>query len=139
MGESKQRTIELAYFLLRVTMGINMFTHGLARILNLEGFNSWMIGQFSNTILPEFMVNISSYMIPFTELIIGILLILGLFTSRVLLLGALLIAVLIFGSGVKENWNIMSSQMIYAIFFFILSYLIEWNKFSLDRLKEKYR
>jgi len=139
MGESKQRTIELAYFLLRVTMGINMFTHGLARILNLEGFNLWMIGQFSNTILPEFMVNISSYMIPFTELVIGILLILGLFTSRVLLLGALLIAVLIFGSGVKENWNIMSSQMIYAIFFFILSYLIEWNKFSLDRLKEKYR
>jgi thiosulfate dehydrogenase [quinone] large subunit len=139
MGESKQRTIELAYLIFRVTMGINMFTHGLARLLNIEGFNSWMIGEFTDTILPEFLVSISSYMIPSAELIIGILLILGLFTSRALLLGALLIAILIFGSGVKENWNVMSSQMIYAIFFFILSYLIELNKFSMDRLKEKYR
>ena len=74
---------------------------------------------------------------PFAELIIGVLLILGLFTSRALLLGALLITVLVFGSGLQENWNVMSSQMIYAIFFFILSYLIELNRFSLDRIREK--
>ena len=133
MNESKQKNIELAYLILRITMGVNMFTHGVARLLNIDGFNSWMIGQFSNTFLPEFMINISSYMIPFGELVIGILLILGLFTSRALLLGAILIVLLVFGSGVKENWNIMSSQMIYAIFFFILSYFIELNKYSIDR------
>ena len=137
MSKSKQKTIELAYLILRLTMGINMLTHGIARMLNLEGFNSWMIGQFSNTILPEFMVSISSYMIPFTELILGILLILGLFTSRALLLGAGLIVVLVFGSGLQENWNVMSSQMIYAIFFFILTYFIELNRFSIDRLRSK--
>ena len=137
MNETKQKTIELAYLILRLTMGINMLTHGIARMLNLEGFNSWMIGQFSNTILPEFMVSISSYMIPFTELILGILLILGLFTSRALLLGAGLIVVLVFGSGLQENWNVMSSQMIYAIFFFILTYFIELNRFSIDRLRSK--
>lgn len=139
MSESKQKTIELAYLILRLTMGVNMFTHGVARFLNIEGFNRWMIGEFSNTILPEFMVSISSYMIPLAELIIGSLLIIGLFTSRALLLGALLIVILVFGSGLQENWNVMSSQMIYAIFFFILSYLIELNRFSLDRLREKYR
>ena len=135
MNESKQKTIELAYFILRLTMGVNMFTHGVARLLDLEKFNMWMLGQFSNTILPEFLVSLSSYMIPFAELIIGVLLILGLFTSRALLLGALLITVLVFGSGLQENWNVMSSQMIYAIFFFILSYLIELNRFSLDRIR----
>jgi thiosulfate dehydrogenase (quinone) large subunit len=135
MNESKQKTIELAYFILRLTMGVNMFTHGVARLLDLEKFNMWMIGQFSDTILPEFLVSLSSYMIPFAELIIGVLLILGLFTSRALLLGALLITVLVFGSGLQENWNVMSSQMIYAIFFFILSYLIELNRFSLDRIR----
>ena len=135
MNESKQRTIELAYLILRLTMGVNMLTHGIARMLNLEGFNSWMIGQFSNTILPEFMVSFSSYMIPFTELILGILLILGLFTSRAFLVGGLLIVLLVFGSGLQENWNVMSSQMIYAVFFFILSYFIELNKFSIDRLR----
>ena len=124
MNESKQKTIELAYLILRLTMGVNMFTHGVARILDLDKFNGWLISQFSNTILPEFIVSISSYMIPFVELIIGILLILGLFTSRTLLVGALLIVALVFGSGLQENWNVMSSQMIYAIFFFILSYLI---------------
>ena len=135
MNESKQKTIELAYFILRLTMGVNMFTHGVARLLDLEKFNMWMIGQFSDTILPEFLVSLSSYMIPFAELIIGVLLILGLFTSRALLLGALLITILVFGSGLQENWNVMSSQMIYAIFFFILSYLIELNRFSLDRIR----
>ena len=135
MNESKQKTIELAYFILRLTMGVNMFTHGVARILDLDKFNGWLISQFSNTILPEFIVSISSYVIPFVELIIGILLILGLFTSRTLLVGALLIVALVFGSGLQENWNVMSSQMIYAIFFFILSYLIELNRFSLDRIR----
>ena len=135
MNDSKQTTIQLAYLILRLTMGVNMFTHGVARLLDLEKFNTWMIGQFSNTILPEFLVSLSSYMIPFAELIIGVLLILGLFTSRALLLGALLITVLVFGSGLQENWNVMSSQMIYAIFFFILSYLIELNRFSLDRIR----
>lgn len=135
MNDSKQTTIQLAYLILRLTMGVNMFTHGVARLLDLEKFNMWMIGQFSDTILPEFLVSLSSYMIPFAELIIGVLLILGLFTSRALLLGALLITVLVFGSGLQENWNVMSSQMIYAIFFFILSYLIELNRFSLDRIR----
>ena len=135
MNELKQKNIELAYLILRITMGVNMFTHGVARLLNIEGFNSWMIGEFSNTFLPEFMINISSYLIPFSELVIGILLIIGLFTSRALLLGAILIVILVFGSGVKENWNIMSSQMIYAIFFFILSYFIELNKYSVDKFK----
>ena len=137
MNESKQKTIELAYLILRLTMGVNMFTHGVARLLDLDKFNGWLISQFSNTILPEFIVSISSYMIPFVELIIGILLILGLFTSRALLVGSLLIVALVFGSGLQENWNVMSSQMIYAIFFFILSYLIELNRFSLDRIREK--
>ena len=137
MSDSKQKTIELAYLLLRLTMGVNMLTHGIARILNLDGFNSWMIGQFSNTILPEFMVSMASYMIPFSEFILGILLIFGLFTSRAYLLGGLLIVFLVFGSGLQENWNVMSSQMIYALFFFILSYFIELNKFSIDRLREK--
>ncbi len=137
MNTSKQQTIEVAYLILRLTMGVNMFTHGVARLLNIEGFNSWMIAQFNDTILPEFMVSISSYMIPFAELIIGVLLIIGLFTSRALLLGALLIVFLVFGSGLQENWNVMSSQMIYAIFFFILSYLIDLNRFSIDRLKDK--
>ena len=136
MNDSKQTTIQLAYLILRLTMGVNMFTHGVARLLDLEKFNMWMIGQFSNTILPEFLVSLSSYMIPFAELIIGVLLILGLFTSRALLLGALLITILVSGSGLQENWNVMSSQMIYAVFFFILSYMIELNKFSLDNLRK---
>jgi thiosulfate dehydrogenase [quinone] large subunit len=137
MSKSKQKTIELAYLILRLTMGINMLTHGIARMLNIEGFNSWLIGQFSDTILPEFIVSISSYMIPSIEFLIGILLILGLYTSRALLSGALLIVVLVFGSGLQENWNIMSSQMVYAIFFFLLTFFIELNRFSIDKLRER--
>lgn len=134
---SKQKTIELAYLILRLTMGANMFVHGIVRIPKLDSFNIWMVEYFQDTFLPDFLVSLLAYSIPFIELTVGIFLIVGLFTRQALLVGALLMAVLVFGSCLKENWEWAAFQMIYALFFFTLSYLIELNKFSVDSIKCK--
>ncbi|UTJ07843.1 DoxX family protein [Arcobacter roscoffensis] len=137
MCNTKQNSKDLAYALLRLAMGVNMFVHGLVRLPKLEAFNTWMLGYFQDTFLPEFLVNIMSYTIPFVELAVGVLLILGLFTRQALLAGALLMVVLLFGACLKENWEWAAFQMIYAIFFFMLSYFIELNKVSIDKLRGK--
>ncbi|RXJ98450.1 DoxX family protein [Arcobacter sp. CECT 8989] len=137
MCSTKQNSKDLAYALLRLAMGVNMFVHGMVRLPKLEGFNTWMVGYFQDTFLPDFLVSLLAYTIPFVELIVGALLILGLFTRQALLVGALLIVVLLFGACLKENWEWASFQMIYAIFFFMLSYFIELNKVSIDKLRGK--
>lgn len=137
MCNVKDNNKEFAYALLRLAMGVNMFVHGLVRFPKLDEFSNWMVGYFQDTFLPEILVTILAYSIPFVEFIVGLLLILGLFTRQALLVGALLMVVLIFGSCLKENWEWAAFQMIYAIFFFMLSYFIELNKISLDKLRGK--
>lgn len=134
---SKQGNIELAYLILRLTIGVNIFVHGLVRIPKLDAFNVWMVDYFKDTFLPEFMVSQLAYAMPFMEFIVGALLIIGLFTRKALLAGALLMVVLIFGACLRENWEWASFQLIYALFYFILSYLIDLNKFSIDNMIQK--
>lgn len=134
---SKQGNIELAYLILRLTMGVNIFVHGLVRIPKLDSFSVWMVDYFKDTFLPEFMVSQLAYSMPFMELIIGALLIVGLFTRKALLAGALLMVVLIFGACLRENWEWASFQLIYALFYFVLSYFIDLNRFSIDTLFNK--
>ena len=137
MNKSKEKTIELAYLILRLSLGINMFLHGVVRIPKIDNFSAGIVESFSGTILSQDMVIIFAYGLPYVELIIGFLLIVGLFTSESLLAGALLIATLIFGSALKENWSLISSQMLYSILFFMLSYLIQFNKYSIDKIRKK--
>lgn len=121
-----------AYFLLRLTLGINLFTHGLARFLDWHKFVDHLAEQFHKTILPDILATWMGWALPPLEFILGILLILGLFTSTALKIGALLLAALVFGACLLQNWEIVGLQMIYAlIYYFLLSHL-ENNRLSID-------
>jgi len=137
MHEKQQKSIEFAYLILRVSLGINMFLHGAMRIPKIDGFSAGITERFSDTILNESMVSTFAYSLPFVELFIGFLLIIGLFTTKTLNAGAILITLLIFGSAIQENWSLISSQILYSILFFMLSYLIQFNKYSLDYLQKR--
>jgi thiosulfate dehydrogenase [quinone] large subunit len=123
---------QLAFFLARITIGINLFIHGLIRIPKLSAFVEHLVTGFQGTYLPEFLVSGFAYVLPFIEFIIGLMLIIGLKTRFFAATGAILIAVLIFGSGVKEDWPGVGSQMIYALFFFILIKNLEHNVLAID-------
>lgn len=128
---------QTALALLRITMGINLLGHGLVRIPKISGFRDWMVTQFGNSILPEWTIYSWASILPFIELSIGILLILGLFTYRASIVGAIVIAVLIFGSCLIENWEWAGAQMVYALFFYFIISNVHNNTWEIDKYKTK--
>jgi len=113
-------------------MGFNFFVHGIVRIPKLEGFSQWMAGMFAESLLPLALVKPFAYVLPFVELSIGVLLIVGFQTRKALNAGALVILMLVSGSCLIEKWDMAGGQMTYAIYFFALSYLVHLNAYSVD-------
>ena len=68
---------QLAYFLARITLGINLFIHGLVRVPKLESFADGVIAGFEKSMLPEVLVTPFAYAIPILEVAIGAVLIMG--------------------------------------------------------------
>lgn len=123
----------LAYFFLRVSIGLSFLGHGLVRFPKIPGFRNWMLEQFKNAMLPQPFVHVFATILPFAEFLIGVMLILGWRTKLACSAGSVLIALLIFGSCLIENWDAVGFQMIYAVFFFILLFLQEYNTYALDK------
>ncbi len=123
---------QLAFVLARITIGLNLLIHGVVRIPKLSKFVAHITEGFRDTYLPHFIVLPFAYILPFIELILGLLLLIGLKTRWATAAGALLIAILIFGTSLQEDWALVGSQMIYAIFFFIMIKNLEHNAFAID-------
>jgi thiosulfate dehydrogenase [quinone] large subunit len=112
-----------AYLLLRLITGLDFFMHGFSRIFtgtHLGGFAQGMVKSMSSTQLPPSAVLATGYAIPCVELLIGTLLLLGLFTRATLTLALFLMFVLMFGIGLKQDWNVASQQLLYALVLAIL-------------------
>lgn len=91
-----------------------------------------MVGEFQNSLLPQALVKPFSYILPFGELITGLLLLIGLFTKQACVLGVLIALALIFGSSMIEEWGSIPSQLIHGgILIFLLQYLAS-NHYALD-------
>jgi thiosulfate dehydrogenase [quinone] large subunit len=124
---------ELAYFLLRLTLGVNILMHGLSRILSgLSPFVAGMMKQFASTPLPPPLVHVFAYVLPWSELFIGVAILLGLWTRPALVLGALEIVVLTFGIALTQNWPTAAIQMTYAVVYAILLAFADYNRWSVD-------
>ena len=129
---------ELALAAFRFVMGFNMFMHGAARIFgHLSEFIGKTTQQFAPTILPPPLVQLYATTLPFVELVLGGLLLLGLGTRWSLVALLLLTASFMFGMSLLQNWSVVGSQVVYALAFFILLYLNRPNRFSVDWLLRK--
>ena len=127
--------LRLAYPLLRITLGINIGLHGISRILaGPASFVATLTKQFASTPLPHFAVQGFGFTLPWLEATIGLLILFGALTRVALLAGAVLIAVLTFGSSLHQDWDIVGIQLTYAVVYFILISLQRYNAFSLDGL-----
>ena len=129
---------QTSYLLARLPIGMSMFGHGLIRFTKLETFSSGMVKEFGKSLLPEWLVLPFSYILPFLEFLIGILLLLGLFTRFATMLGVAVMLALILGSAALEQWNNIFTQIIYGAYFALLFRYAVYNEYSLDhRLKKK--
>ena len=122
------------FLLLRLALGARMLGHGLVRLPKLRGFSHWMVSSFERSMLPKSLVIPFSYALPVAEFIIGLLLILGLFTRPALVAGGVTMALLIFGTSLIENWEAIPSQLIHAAFFAVLLQYVQFNRWAIDSL-----
>jgi uncharacterized membrane protein YphA (DoxX/SURF4 family) len=78
-----ERTMDrnLAYLFFRVFLGINIFGHGVGRIYSgAARFATELVSQFAKTPLPSGVVYLTGVTLPFAELVIGVLILIGLWS-----------------------------------------------------------
>lgn len=126
--------ISSAYLLLRLVVGVNYFNHGFTRIHAIPGFADSMVKAMEGAWMPDALVRITAYFVSPVELICGLLLIVGLGTRMTLVTLFVLMAVLMYGVTIVQNWDAASSQLIYNIVLFILLAGAEYNQFSIDAI-----
>ncbi|MET3874813.1 DoxX family membrane protein [Chitinophaga sp. OAE865] len=127
----------IAFLLFRLAVAASMFGHGLVRLPKLNGFSAWMIKSFEKSMLPDLLVVPFSYVLPIAEFVIGLLLLVGLFTRVSLIAGGAVMVLLIFGTAMIENWEALPSQLIHAAFFAVLLAFIQYNTIAVDHLIKK--
>ncbi|HWB93655.1 MAG TPA: DoxX family membrane protein [Puia sp.] len=127
----------LAYLITRLAIGFSFFGHGLVRMTKLAGFSKWMVGSFQKSMLPEGLVTAFSYILPFLEFLVGLLLLLGLFTRQALIAGAVVMLLLILGTTLIEDWDALPTQLIHVLFLVVLLQFVVSNIYSVDQLMKK--
>lgn len=120
----EQRDRQTAFAFFRLTMGINIFLHGLTRIISgVGGFADQMSEGFKSGPMPLPLIRGFLIVLPFVETLIGLLLILGLKTRLALLAGGLLMTLLVFGTALRSDWNALAIQMTYVLcYYFLISH-----------------
>ena len=125
----------IAYAIMRLALGVNFFGHGFFRLLSGVGaFAEHTAQNMAKGPLPHSLSHGFAYCIPFIEVVLGVLLIIGLFTRSTLIAGALFMVALTFGTTSIQNWTGAGDQLVYSTVFFFLLWLVEANTISLDGL-----
>ncbi|MCF6405929.1 DoxX family membrane protein [Chitinophaga filiformis] len=127
----------VSFLILRLAIGVSMFGHGLVRLPKLDKFSGWMVKSFENSMLPASLVKPFSYALPVAEFLIGLLLIIGLFTRQSLIAGSIVMIFLILGTTLIESWEALVSQLIHVVFFALLLGYVTYNSYALDKLLKK--
>jgi len=122
---------ELAYLLVRLGLGVNLFFHGLVRLPKLSGFVQYMEKNFAESMLPSFLVTPMAYAIPLLEFVLGLMLLLGLKTKLALVGTAALMMTLVTGCCVIENWGPLDSQMSLLVIAAALIVFLRHNRCAL--------
>jgi len=124
----------LAYAIFRLTFGVNICFRGIARVfvLGLDTFGAGMTKQFAATWFPPFLIGQFAHTLPWIEIAIGAMIIVGLKTRVALVVGGLMMTSLTFGTMFLGDFNLAWLQLTYAVAFFILLAMRSWNAVSVD-------
>jgi thiosulfate dehydrogenase (quinone) large subunit len=131
--------LQLAYSAFRITLGMNIFFHGAMRLIT--GLDAWAIMEsqlfVKQPLLPMWSVSLFLHVLPFVEVTLGVLTLLGLFTRWALIAGSIMILLLVFGNDVRQDWNTVGNNMHYVLYYVGLIAALRYNAFALDTLKSR--
>jgi len=126
---------EAAYALLRVTLGVVFLFSGVGKFIGgIGNFAAGLEKQFAGK-LPSALVLPFAYVLPFMEVLFGALIVLGLFSAAALVLSGLLLVALTFGTVMLEEFPTVAHNTQYALVNFVLLWFVDYNGFSVDRLR----
>jgi thiosulfate dehydrogenase [quinone] large subunit len=124
---------QIGFFLFRVTIGVNMFFHGFMR--PFTGLSAWeqpLAATFADTYLPMPLVHLVLYSLPFYEMVLGAMLVLGLFTRVAAIGGAVMMLGLLYGNTAKQDWGTVGNNMHYTLYFAGMLALQRFDWLALD-------
>lgn len=126
---------ELSYLLLRVMFGLNILLHGYVRLAKGPAkFAEVLKKDFETTPIPAGLVRIFGQSLPLFEFIIGLSVALGIATSYGLVAGSVVMILLMVGKSLKEDWVVVTYQLIYSLVYAILLFFLNYNHYSIDNL-----
>src|ERR1700730_18620873 len=132
---NRYKDTALGYLLLRATIGTNIFTHGLSRILaGPSHFADALVPAFQHAPLPASFVRLFALALPWAESIVGMLVLLGIRTQFALVAGSFLILTLTFGATLNQDWESAGLQLIYETVYASLRAFRQYNTLSIDEL-----
>jgi thiosulfate dehydrogenase (quinone) large subunit len=125
----------LGYFILRLSLGVDMLMHYVVRTWGIsKDFVPVTEKMFVGNLLPMSWVHVFLTVLPYFEGLLGVLLLLGFLSRWALTAEGLLVTVLLFGTALRSDWTVVSHQMIYILFVFILLAVEQYDYFSIDAL-----
>ncbi len=134
-GRTSTTDRRIAYALLRIVFGVNIFFHGFSRLLgDHAAFLAYLSQQMAKAPLPRSILPPFASTLPWVEATVGLLLLLGLFTRFALVAGSLVLIILMAGITLAQNWDVAGIQLIYCAIYFVLLTHRGRNFYSLDTL-----
>lgn len=123
----------IAYTILRVSLGLNIFLHGWVRWkAGRAAFADALVKDFHQTVISTRVVKIFGSLLPFAETLIGICLVAGWYTQSTVIIGSVLMLLLITGKSIRSDWQTVSLQMIYVFLYVLLEAGVTYNTLSAD-------
>ncbi len=125
----------IAYTILRLSFGANIMLHGISRLLaGHAAFLGYLNHYFEKTpLIPASFLPIFPTVLPPVEATLGLLLLVGLATRFSLIAGGLVMAALVVGTNLAQDWNVAGLQLIYCLLYYqLLVRRRELNRLSID-------
>jgi thiosulfate dehydrogenase [quinone] large subunit len=129
---------QVAYVLLRITFGVVFLFYGIEKfMIGRATVASSIVKDFEKTPLPRVLVSLFGNSLPFVEVILGLCVLFGIFTTIALALMAALLGVLTFGQVLLLNGQIIANNLLHCVIAFLLLFFAEHNTLCLDDLWRK--
>jgi thiosulfate dehydrogenase [quinone] large subunit len=126
------------YALLRATLGVVFFLYGVGKFLGGPAqFAAGLEKSFSQSFLPGSLVYAFGLVLPYLEVLTGLLLVFGIFTWLGAILAGLLLLPLTAGATIGGQSATVSGNLVFAVCVFLLLHHHEENALALDTLMRK--
>ena len=120
----------LAVALGRWAFGILFLFAGIGKISSPAGFAKFLVGQYEKTWLPNWLLTPYGYALPFIEVALGVLLLLGIARNVVLFVTGLLLLSLTFGQILLQS-PVAFNNLIYTLAVAALLFLADYDSWVL--------